>query len=940
MSERLSLMAAIHRHATEQPGQRALVFLDVAGTEKTIATFAALMADLRRAAWVWHQQEVQPGDVVLLALDHSYDLVVAFLGALYAGAVPVILPYPRPRQMDADHQRLLALADHTHARAVLTTEPIATRAAIQDEWARSGCRVCVLDLTQADVPPPGFNSYERSDDAPLYLQLTSGTTGTQKLAVLSQKAVMLNIERLFEARHRAGGAVIGCMPFSHDGGLVLCLLIPLVMGQLSVHLSPANWVARPELLLAAVTTYQGGVTFLPNFALSFMVRRIAYPFPAPYDLSSLHTIIVGAELVTYASLASFQQHFTACNLQDRALCGTYGMAEQVVNVSITPLGRPTRVDWVVHDLVRADATATSVQQIDTESLAVIGCGMPLPDVEVMIVNRERSPLPERHIGEVLLRTPFCFDRYYGRPDLTAQVMRDGWYCTGDLGYLAEGELFILGRKDDLIIVGGQNIQPQAIEEVATAVLEQRGRLAVAFGVRDEALGTQSPVLVCETRDEESADQLAAWRAEIVRQVNDVLDITLADIRFVPKGWVVQSDAKIGRAANREKYLVERPLPAPTDLLSSEVSLSDRIVHLWQSLLGDVPINPDDNFFALGGDSLTSLHMLLEIEEQFGVKVDPEFFQSPTVANLVRLLSPEQAAPPTPSATSHKTPVASRTPRHRRLIERGPLFRGHALPYGLGVRLQRAWLATPGVRHRLFRREIELLNRWGDLVGEQHPEAAIRQSLLANTWASWRNQVLSVPLGTSPWVAVQGDPTLWAPRRDGRGIIFLVLHSELSVLFVRSLTAGGHQPLFIRGWTGDMETRTQDRSVQVYRAYQSLRRGETVIIAGDGGKGKQGITVPFFGGQRLFRQGAAELAVQTGSLLVPVFCTLATTGQVTIEVSAPLSAGSGSSQAQIKTLTRAYADLLVERWPRVYSYMAWGNLARWLKKVAPDKCGAG
>ena len=634
-----SLLATIQRHAAEQPAQRALIFLDGDGAEKRVATFAELVADIRRAAWVWRQQGAQPRDVVLLALDHSYELVISFLGALYAGAVPVILPYSRTRHLEVVHQRLSIFAEHTQAPVAFVTPAIATLAANHGKLAALGCAVHAFAVSQASLPPVAFEPYTDELDKPLYLQMTSGTTGMPKLAKMSQRAVMLNIQHTFAAcyRHR-GSVVVGCMPFSHDAGLLFNLLIPLAAGLISVHISPFDWVAKPDLLWQAITTYQGAVTFLPNFALNFMVRYIPQARPEVYRLHSLDTIIVIAELITAASIHNFARHFAPCGLKEHALCGSYGMAEQVCGISFGRFSQPTRIDWVDHIQLRTARVASPITPVDERAHAVVSCGYPLPGVEIRIVDPTHQPLPERMVGEIWLQSAFGFLGYYGHPDLTARVLHDGWYATGDLGYLADGEIFVLGRQDDLIIVAGENIQPQAIEEIALGLLGTRGRLAAAFPVRDEALGTQLPVLVCEVRNLEAAEQLAAWRREIIQQVQDRLDITLAAVHFVPAGWIILSDAKIGRSANRDKYLAERLAAVPNITINAQ--LTPTLTALAASMIGVTTLQPDDNFFVAGSDSLTVMRFVIAVEAQVGRAVPTVFFRQPTIAHLVALLTEE------------------------------------------------------------------------------------------------------------------------------------------------------------------------------------------------------------------------------------------------------------------------------------------------------------
>jgi len=539
--------------AQERPEQQALTCLDAAGQPAISRTYAGILSDMRLAAFAWQQKGVQPGDVVLLALEHDYDLVAGFLGAIYAGAVPVILPYPRAGRVAADTQRVLSLIDATQATAVFATP--AVTASTSAEIGTRICRTHAFTLEQAAAPPAALAAHERPDDALLYLQLTSGTTGTPKLSALSQRAAVGEIQSYAALAWLPDDIVVSWMPFHHDQGLVTSMLMPLMHGILSVSFSPAHWVARPELLFAAIHTYRGTLTFLPNFALSYTVRRIKSPQPGTYDLSCLRRCIVAAELVSQERVQGFVDHFRPWGIEARMIRSGWGMAEQVYSVCTALSGQPANVDWVSRRSLRA-GHARPVPAGDADARAVICVGPPIPGAEIRVTDPERSTLPDRQVGEVLVRSPYRFDGYYGRPDLTAKVMHNGWYCSGDLGYLVGDELFIMGRKDDLIIVGGENIEPQAIEEIALAVLGPHGRLAVAFGLDDETTGTQKAVLVCEIRDEGSQEQITLWRAEIPRRVYEELDLTLADMQFVPKGWVIQSDAKIGRAANREKYLAE------------------------------------------------------------------------------------------------------------------------------------------------------------------------------------------------------------------------------------------------------------------------------------------------------------------------------------------------------------------------------------------------
>ncbi|MBP7686900.1 MAG: AMP-binding protein, partial [Thermoflexales bacterium] len=831
-------MAALRRWAMAEPDRPAYHLLGEGNQIVDSLSYGQLDRRAQTIAAQIAKRQLPSGACVLALYPEGLDFIAAFMGCLYAGVVAVPAPFAGKLRSARDEQRLRAIVADSQAALILTTT--------------AGSRAMDLPAPLLTTDAPDKNDIEAwepvSDERGVaYIQYTSGSTAAPKGIAVTHINLSHSLADLHQAwGYAADSAVLTWMPHVHDFGLVEGLLRPLSSGVPCFIMSPWAFVRRPVRWLEAISRYRithsGGATF----AYDWCVRQIRPEQRPGLDLHSWQVAVIGAEPIQPAVIERFVSNFSLCGFHADTFCPGYGLAE----VTLLATAKSKGLSLSLRDLM-----------IGAHMTRLTGCGQPHGQGRVLVIDPEACrPCKPGEVGEIWIDGPTVAAGYWQRPDETratfeaylADSNEGPFLRTGDLGLMDHGELFITGRLKDMLIIRGQNLYPQDIEwALAGCHPAVEGQLTAVFGIPSEA-GEQ--IVVAQEVDPRHWPE-ATWGsviAAIRQRVAEQFDLPMQGAVLLRRGDLPKtSSGKIQRHACRAAYLVGEwsPVAAWQQPITDEAKgidrhntdLTTRLIVLWQALL-QAPVCTDDNFFALGGDSLTALHMLLEVEEQFGVQVDPEFFQSPTVANLVRLLSPEQTVPSTQSAVNHKTLSTSRPrlPRKRRFVERGPLFRRHALPYGLGVRLQRAWLATPGVRHRLFRREIELLNRWGDLVGEQHPEAAIRQSLLANTWVSWRNQVLSVPLGTSSWVAMQGDPALWQPRHEGRGIIFLVLHSELSVLFVRSLTAGGHQPLFIRGWTGDMETRTQDRSLQVYRAYQSLRRGEAVIIAGDGGHGPHGV----------------------------------------------------------------------------------------------------
>ena len=179
----------------------------------------------------------------------------------------------------------------------------------------------------------------------------------------------------------------------------------------------------------------------------------------------------------------------------------------------------------------------------------------MPGTELRIVDDRGHALPERAVGEVRIRSAYMFSGYYRQPELTAQAICDGWFCSGDLGYLADGQLYITGRKTDLIIVGGRNIHPEDLEQVADKVPGLRPGRSVAFGVPDALLGSERIVIVCEIAPDCDAEQQLAVERQLRRDVTHEVGVTIGEVRLVPRGWISKtSSGKTARPVNRRKFL--------------------------------------------------------------------------------------------------------------------------------------------------------------------------------------------------------------------------------------------------------------------------------------------------------------------------------------------------------------------------------------------------
>jgi len=275
------------------------------------------------------------------------------------------------------------------------------------------------------------------------------------------------------------------------------------------------------------------------------------------DLHSLRMAINCSEPVRLDSHRMFFERFSRFGLRPEALATCYAMAENTFAATQSRPGEEVYVDWVDLQALQGKRAAVPLNPDAASVVSVVSCGKAIEGVSIAIVSDRGERLPDRTVGEVMIRSNSMLREYYRRPDLTENAIRDGWYLTGDMGYMADGHLFITGRKKDLIIVGGKNIYPQDLEAIAGSVDGVYPGRAVAFGVLNERMGTDDIVMVCELNGNSDADVKQRIESELRRKIVQQTEVTLRDVRLVPQRWLLKtSSGKIARSLNRDKYLEE------------------------------------------------------------------------------------------------------------------------------------------------------------------------------------------------------------------------------------------------------------------------------------------------------------------------------------------------------------------------------------------------
>ena len=550
-----TLVHPVQQRAQDTPEHISLVFIAEDGSEHSV-TAAGFHQQAASYAQALGSLGIQGEDLVILVLRHSEALMFAFWGALYLGAIPAIFPF-LTEKLDPElyMQRVQKLVSHSGAKAVITFPEF------KEELGTLLAGVECMVLSTEDVPGvPIASEYGAGirKDQIAFLQHSSGTTGLQKGVALSHQAVLKQIRAYGEAIDlNDQDVIVSWLPLYHDMGLIAGFVMPIVTGTPLVLMSPFQWVRDPKILLWALHKHKGTLSWLPNFAYNHLARAVRPQAIEQLDLSSWRAVINCSEPVYQASHEQFLDKFKSYGLQENALSVCYAMAENTFAVTQTKLHTAPRVDWVQIETLQKERRAQTTLPEMAGSTAIVSCGVPLAGTELAIVDEKGVHLSDREVGEIVLKSDCMLSEYYRRPRVTAEAIRDGWYYTGDMGYLADGELYITGRKKDLIIVGGKNVYPQDLEAIANEVPGIYPGRAVAFGLFDDRIGSETIVMVAELQkgllDDHHGEIERQLRQEIVKRT----EVTLADLRLVGDRWLIKtSSGKIARADNRDKYLSE------------------------------------------------------------------------------------------------------------------------------------------------------------------------------------------------------------------------------------------------------------------------------------------------------------------------------------------------------------------------------------------------
>ena len=543
------------------PADRPFVTAWIDEDEQETATFGEFRRMARIQALLLKDQGVSVGDRVVLIMPQGIPLMATFVGAMLLGAVPAILAYPNFKVEPAKYRFGLAgVTANLHARVVVVDsqfpDDLLGHIGLGDTHLLRAADAGI-NGGEADLTDP-----ENTPDSLAFIQHSAGTTGLQKGVALTHDAVLRHLEHLSAVlRIDERDIVYSWLPLYHDMGLIACFIMPMVCHLHVVMQSPLDWVMHPGSMLQIFTDYKCTLAWLPNFSFQFVPRRTPRERWSNYDMSTARALINCSEPVRASSMNEFYTAFASRGLKRSALQASYAMAENVFAVTQSGIhGKPgPEVIWADGQRFRAEHFIARVPEDGAGAVSFTSSGGLLPGSRVQIVSDSGEVLQNGYVGEIAIQSDSLFQGYYNRPDLTETVLRDGWYYTGDLGFYLDGELYVVGRKKDLLIIGGENIYPQDIEEIVCSHPAIHDGRAIALGVFNADLGTEDIVVVAEVAREELLQQADDIEREIRSNVVGNMGVAVRTILLKPPKWIVKSTAgKAARSNTREKLLKEHP----------------------------------------------------------------------------------------------------------------------------------------------------------------------------------------------------------------------------------------------------------------------------------------------------------------------------------------------------------------------------------------------
>ena len=564
-----SILTVLRERASLKPNNTAFTFMDYEQDRQGVAESLTWSQLYQRAMNVAAQLGgcASIGDRAVILAPQGLDYIAAFFGAMQAGLIPVPLPVALK---EAHDDRIVSVLRDASPAVILTTSSVvgAVRAYAKPQPGESAPLIVEVDLLDGDAR----SGCEAGGDRPsvAWLQYTSGSTRQPAGVMVSHKNLRVNLKQLISDYFFDYGkvappdtTVVSWLPFYHDMGLVLGVCLPIMAGLRGVLTSPVSFVQRPARWMQLLASNSNVFSAAPNFALDLAARKTSDDDMAGLDLGDVRHILNGSERVQAATVKRFAERFARFNLHAKAIRPSYGLAEATLYVATPRPGDPPKV---VHFEFEKLSVGHAKRSATGDGTPLVSYGVP-ESPTVRIVDRETgTECPAGTVGEIWVHGANVAMGYWRNPQQTEHTFgarlvagslgtpAEPWLRTGDLGFFCDGELFIVGRDKDLLVVYGRNHYPDDIE---ATIQEITGGRAAAIAVPDGR--TEKLVAIVELKKrgdspEEIMDRLRIVKGEVTSAISRSHGLSVADLVLVAPGSLPSTTSgKIRRSACVEQY---------------------------------------------------------------------------------------------------------------------------------------------------------------------------------------------------------------------------------------------------------------------------------------------------------------------------------------------------------------------------------------------------
>ena len=506
---------------------------------------------LRKAcgwARIWDAAGIPCRAPIAIALPPCASLLAAIAGALLSDRQPLVLPEPNQLTSDVAEWR------ERSTRVAGRIPPLCCEPWVSERLG--GSRATAFAPPAEHISETGFHLAQQAQEVALLIR-SSGTSGANKIAAHTHRGVLSRIRELEQVQKLTHeDRLVSWVPLHHTIGLVNGFLLPLVLDLQATLLPPSLFAQRPDVFMRELSGTHSTFSYMPNFAFAHCARNITDQRLVGLDLSHIRSLTCAGEPVTAAALDRFFERLAPVGLRRSALSSGYGMAEAAGAITQSPPGRePLRVSAAVNEF-QQNARIEESTSANGAVLVFVSSGRVLPAVRVRIRGEGAQSLPEGYVGAIEVASPSLVQSFLDpeRADSAAPPLTtDGFLRTGDLGFMLQGELFVTGRSNDMIIAAGKNVSPAAVEETLSSVAGVAAYRILVFGADRD--GTQQLEVVIElpsTPSEEEADTL---KQKIRGKVLDFYQVPVGAVHLFSEPVLVRTaSGKVSRADSRQSFL--------------------------------------------------------------------------------------------------------------------------------------------------------------------------------------------------------------------------------------------------------------------------------------------------------------------------------------------------------------------------------------------------